>query len=80
MRRAVLSLGTNLAEGFGRRSPRDKAHFYTISFGSGEELKHCVLVSRGLKYITNFDELWPPLESISGMLRNLINAVLEDDA
>jgi four helix bundle protein len=40
MQRAVLSIGANIAEGYGRRSPRDKAHFYTVSKGSSEELQH----------------------------------------
>ena len=75
MRRAPLSIGLNLAEGFGRRSPRDKVHFYTMSFGSTEELKHALLVANGRKYLRKFDLLWRDVESISKMLRGLINSI-----
>ena len=74
MRRATLSIGLNIAEGFGRRSPRDKVHFYTMSFGSTEELKHALLVANGRKYLKKFDLLWRDVESISKMLRGLINS------
>ena len=76
MRRAAISMGTNISEGFGRRGPRDKAHFYTIAYGSCEELKHCLLVARGLKYLKTIDPLWSQLESISKMLRSLTDCVL----
>jgi four helix bundle protein len=40
MQRASMSIGSNIAEGFGRWRPRDKAHFYTIAMGSADELQH----------------------------------------
>jgi four helix bundle protein len=42
LQRAAISLPTNIAEGFGRRRSRDKAHFYSIAHASGDELK-CLL-------------------------------------
>jgi four helix bundle protein len=76
IRRAAVSIGCNISEGFGRRTPRDKAHFYTIAYGSAEEIKHCLLIARGLKYIESIDRLWNELESISKMLRSLTDCVL----
>ena len=38
MRRAAVSVMSNLAEGCGRTSPRDQAHFSPIAFGSLLEL------------------------------------------
>lgn len=58
MQRAVLSIGANIAEGYGRRTPRDKAHFYTISKGSGEELLHYLVVSEDLGYRREDPQLW----------------------
>ena len=80
IRRAVISIGTNISEGFGRRMPRDKAHFYTMAFGSAEEIKHCLLVARGLQYLENIEALWRDLESISKMLRSLTDCVLRGQA
>ena len=37
MQTAALSIPANIAEGFGRRHPRDKAKFYTIAKGSASE-------------------------------------------
>lgn len=75
MRRASLSIGLNIAEGFGRRSARDKAHFYTVSFGSADELKHALLVANGRKYLGSFESLYKDVESISKMLRALIDSL-----
>lgn len=80
IRRATLSIGLNFAEGWGRRSPRDKLHFYTMSFGSNEELKAALLVANGRKYLKQFDLLWKNVESISKMLRNLMGSFGSDSA
>jgi four helix bundle protein len=39
MQTAAQSVPGNIAEGFGRRQPKDKARFHTISKGSAAELK-----------------------------------------
>ena len=76
MRRASYSIPANIVEGFGRRATRDKAHFYTIAMGSAEELKYGLIASRDLGYLRNFAEVWTKVESISKMLRRLIDVVL----
>jgi four helix bundle protein len=50
MRRAAVSIGSNIAEGFGRRGPKDKARIYNIAEGSAEELKNLLLVTRDLEF------------------------------
>jgi four helix bundle protein len=77
IRRASYSIPANIVEGFGRRSTRDKAHFYTIAMGSAEELKNGLIAARDLGYLQKFAELWPKVESVSKMLRSLTDAVLE---
>jgi four helix bundle protein len=46
--RAGLSISANLAEGAGRFSPADKAHFYAIARGSAMECSAIVDVVRSL--------------------------------
>jgi four helix bundle protein len=47
--RASVSIALNLAEGAGRRSARDKAHFFTIACGSATECAAAMdlLLARG---------------------------------
>lgn len=46
MERSALSITSNIAEGFGRQSLKDKKHFYIIARGSGYELQNQLLVAR----------------------------------
>ena len=51
IRRAVASVSANIAEGFGRNSAKDKAHFYTIAYGSLLETKNFTYLANKLGYI-----------------------------
>ncbi len=55
LRRAVVSVSANIAEGFGRKSPKDKLHFYTIAYGSLLETKNFLHLSVRLKYAQESD-------------------------
>ncbi len=46
MRRAAISVAANIAEGFKRRTLKDKSNFYNISQGSLEELKYYLTLAR----------------------------------
>ena len=52
IRRATVSIASNLAEGFGRHSVTHRAsvNFYNIANGSLEEVKYQLLLSKDLKY------------------------------
>src|SRR5262245_29603023 len=45
MRRAAMSIASNLSEGFGRESTADKAHFYIMARGSITELQNQVILT-----------------------------------
>jgi len=52
MRRAAVSITSNLAEGFSRRSSKDKNNFYTMSLTSLIELQNQLLISKDVSYLT----------------------------
>ena len=51
MRRAAISISSNIAEGSGRTSKKDQAHFYQIAFSSLLELLSQYYVAFDLEYI-----------------------------
>ena len=55
IRRAVSSVPTNIAEGCGRDSNKDFAHFLQIAIGSASEVVYELLLAHDLQYI-NKDE------------------------
>ena len=52
MRRAAVSITSNIAEGFARSSFKEKAQFYSIAKGSVTELENQLLISKDIGYIT----------------------------
>lgn len=74
LRRAVVSITCNIAEGFSRRSYKDKAHFYNMSLGSLTEVQNLLLISRDLNYISklHFGALANKTVEIQKMLTVLI--------
>src|SRR5487761_1567522 len=53
MRRAAVSVPANIAEGFKRRTKKDKVHFYNMAQGSLEELRYYWILARDLKYMSD---------------------------
>lgn len=51
MRRSVVSITSNIAEGFSRNTARDKVQFYCMAHGSLTELQNQLVISRDLKLI-----------------------------
>ncbi len=51
MRRAAVSVTSNIAEGFSRNSYKDKIQFYAIAQGSLTELESQLIVARDLGYL-----------------------------
>lgn len=57
IRRAVVSVSANIAEGSGRNHAKDKAHFIDIAYGSLLETYSELLTAADLKYITEQEVL-----------------------
>jgi|SRR3989338_2585089 len=51
LRRSAVSFTSNIAEGFSRTSPRDKARFYAMALGSLTEAQNQLLVARDIGYL-----------------------------
>lgn len=54
-RRSAISVASNVAEGFGRRTYRDKLRFYYIAHGSLTELKNQLIIAQEIGYISSED-------------------------
>jgi len=52
IRRAVVSITSNIAEGFSRNSYKEKSQFYSMALGSLTEVQNQLIVSKDLGYIT----------------------------
>ncbi|MFA4954012.1 MAG: four helix bundle protein [Patescibacteria group bacterium] len=74
MRRAAISVTSNIAEGFGRRSMKDKIHFYIMARGSLIELQNQLIVSRDVGYIPVQD--FQKIEYSFETVHRLLNALL----
>ena len=75
MRRAAVSIPSNIAEGSRRKTKKDYCQFVTIAFGSGAELETQIKIAKRLDYGSqkeygNTDIL---LDEIMRMLNKLIN-------
>lgn len=55
IRRAVVSILSNIAEGFGRGSDREFVHFLRIAKGSTNEVETQILISEDLQYVSPDD-------------------------
>ena len=55
IRRAVVSITSNIAEGFGRNTKKDKTQFYAISKGSLYETYSQLIIALDLGYISESD-------------------------
>lgn len=74
MRRAAVSIVSNIAEGFSRNSMKEKAQFYAIAKGSNTELQSQLLVARDIGYLEKilFDTIAKRTIQASRLLTGLI--------
>jgi four helix bundle protein len=75
MRRAAVSVPANIAEGFRRRGPAEKARFMNIAEGSLEECRYFLILAEDLGY-GETAKLHIALEEVSRMLTSYASAIL----
>lgn len=74
IRRAAISIPSNIAEGFGRRSQKDKIHFYNIAETSANETHYQLRLAHDLNY-HDTATLQETSREIQRMLKGLINSI-----
>lgn len=74
IQRAVVSISSNIAEGFGRQSYKEKVQFYYVAHGSLTEVKNQIIISRDLNYIseTNYIEILEKIQISQKLIQGLI--------
>jgi four helix bundle protein len=74
MRRAAVSITSNIAEGFSRKNYREKTQFYYLSQGSLTELQNQLLIARDISYITlvTYQEIYQLTQQTQKLLNGLI--------
>jgi four helix bundle protein len=77
LRRAALSITSNIAEGFSRYHYNDKIRFYYNARGSVSEVKNCLILSKDLQYITKekCKNLLEDAEKVLRMINGLIRSI-----
>ena len=70
LRRAVVSIPSNIAEGMGRVSGKDQAHFLNIAYGSLMEVYAQLDIAHDLWYVNDemFNQVESDVEEISKMI------------
>lgn len=69
LRRSAESISANIAEGFGRRTSKDKSRFYDISGGSAFETKSHLIYGVRVKYFQEIEYL---------EIKNIIDEVIHE--
>ena len=82
MRRAAVSIPSNMAEGKGRTSDKDCANFLGHARGSQHELYTQILIARhlGLISVADCDSICERLKRIGRMLHGLIKSMSAEAA
>lgn len=82
LRRAVVSVPSNIAEGVGRISIKDRAHFWEIAYGSLLEVNCQMDVAKRLEYITTEELKMIDQECVelARMLSGLRSSILQENS
>ena len=79
MRRAAVSIGSNIAEGCGRRGDKELVGYLHIALGSASELEFQLALSTALEYVSaeDADPMQGAIEGVKRMLARLILSLRE---
>lgn len=74
IRRATVSIMSNIAEGFDRRSDKELSNFLSMSRGSSSEVQNDLYIALDLKYISKeeFNETYQEAKKIAKQINGLM--------
>ena len=73
IRRAAVSITSNIAEGFGRQSYKEKTQFYYIAYSSLIEIRNQLLIAKDIGYISSeYDNISNQAIEVQKILQGLI--------
>ena len=75
MRRCVVSITSNIAEGFSRQTAKEKIQFYSIAQGSVTELQNQLLISRDVGFISQ--EEFSGAATLSVSVHKLLSGIMK---
>lgn len=75
LRRAAVSITSNIAEGFSRRSAKEKKQFYYTSLSSLTEIQNQILIARDVTYLKS--EIFSEIEQQSIRVSKLVNGIIK---
>lgn len=75
IRRAIVSVPSNIAEGSGRKSLKEQIHFLEIAYGSLMETYNQLLIAVDLTYINeeSVESIKPSIDAVAKMINALHN-------
>ncbi|WP_303855353.1 four helix bundle protein [Allisonella histaminiformans] len=76
IRRAVISVPSNIAEGFNRGSDKEFIYFLKVAKGSAAEVETQLIISKKLNYI-NDDDVKPALDLYNEIVRMLGTLIIK---
>lgn len=75
MRRAVVSIPSNIAEGFGRESDKEFKHFLSIARGSLFEVKTQLQLAESLEYLEISEDVVALIDEVGKLLNALMRSL-----
>ena len=74
IRRCASSIPANIAEGCGKKTNQELAHYLNIALGSANESEYFLILSKDLTYLSDekFETLFSLINEVKGMLIALI--------
>ena len=75
MRRAAVSVASNIVEGGARNSLADYIRFLDMAYGSVRELEYQISLAHRLGYLSDVSDLSPLVEETAKVLNGLIRSL-----